>query len=158
MTHKLWSINGLAAEFGLDRRTVAERLATVAPAGQVRGSPAWRLRDAVPVLAPIMEAARARDRAEMARERYYTANAAKAELDVAQKRGELVPVAEVQRADELIVTMIRDRVMALESVAPLVMDAAQREGEHGVRMALRRAARDALADLAGAELVAAPGA
>ena len=31
MTRTLWSINGLATEFGLDRRTVAKRLRDVPP-------------------------------------------------------------------------------------------------------------------------------
>lgn len=52
MTRKLWSINALATEFGLDRRTVGLRIKDIPPAGQERGNPVWRLRDVAAVLAP----------------------------------------------------------------------------------------------------------
>jgi hypothetical protein len=45
MTAKLWSINALATEFDLDRRTVARRIKGIAPAGDMAGKPAWRLAD-----------------------------------------------------------------------------------------------------------------
>lgn len=45
MTAKLWSINALATEFDLDRRTVARRIKGIAPAGDMAGNPAWRLAD-----------------------------------------------------------------------------------------------------------------
>lgn len=45
MTAKLWSINALATEFDLDRRTVARRIKGIAPAGELAGKPAWRLAD-----------------------------------------------------------------------------------------------------------------
>lgn len=50
MQPTLWSINALATEFGLDRRTVAKRLADVPPAGERAGHPVWRLADALPAL------------------------------------------------------------------------------------------------------------
>ncbi len=50
---RLWSINALAEEFGIDRRTVKKRLDGIPPAGEVSGHPAWRLRDvAVAVMGP----------------------------------------------------------------------------------------------------------
>jgi len=45
MTAKLWSMNALATEFDIDRRTVARRIKGIAPAGELSGSPAWRLAD-----------------------------------------------------------------------------------------------------------------
>ncbi|MEM6677321.1 MAG: hypothetical protein AAF675_05565 [Pseudomonadota bacterium] len=59
MTPKLWSISALAVEFGMDRRTVAQRLADVPPRGKLSGSPAWRLEDAACVLAKRPRAAAA---------------------------------------------------------------------------------------------------
>ena len=52
MTPKSWSINALATEFRLDRRTVARRLsqAGVAPAGNKAGAPTFRLSDAARAL------------------------------------------------------------------------------------------------------------
>lgn len=50
---RLWSINALAEEFGIDRRTVKKRLDGIPPAGEVNGHPAWRLRDvAITVMGP----------------------------------------------------------------------------------------------------------
>jgi len=51
MTKKLWSINALATEFGLDRRTVGLRIRAIPPAGQLAGHDAWALDDVAPVLA-----------------------------------------------------------------------------------------------------------
>jgi hypothetical protein len=45
MSSKLWSVNALAIEFNLDRRTVARRIAGIPPAGAIAGHPAWRLSD-----------------------------------------------------------------------------------------------------------------
>jgi len=81
MTPKNWTVNGLATELGLDRRTVAKRLADVARSGERGGHPVWRMIDALPVLLepgkgapPDMEHDRARkmaaeaDLAEMRRD------------------------------------------------------------------------------------------
>lgn len=51
MTKKNWSINALATEFGLDRRTVALRVNGIKPAAKVNGSPVWHLAAVAPVLA-----------------------------------------------------------------------------------------------------------
>lgn len=58
----LWSINALAEEFGIDRRTVKKRLEGITPAGESSGGhPAWRLRDAAAAVlglrAPVAEGA-----------------------------------------------------------------------------------------------------
>ena len=49
-TSGLWSVNALALEFDMDRRTVTQVLRTVRPAGRLKGYPAWRLRDAAGAL------------------------------------------------------------------------------------------------------------
>ncbi|RWI90526.1 MAG: hypothetical protein EOR22_23575 [Mesorhizobium sp.] len=51
MTKKHWSINALATEFGLDRRTVALRVGEITPAAKENGHPVWYLADVAPVLA-----------------------------------------------------------------------------------------------------------
>lgn len=50
MTSDLWSINRLAIEFRLDRRTVAKRIDGIAPAGTEKGSDVWKLVDVAPAL------------------------------------------------------------------------------------------------------------
>ena len=47
---QLWSLNGLASEVGLDRRTLAKRLKGTAPDGQLNGNPAWHLSTVLKVL------------------------------------------------------------------------------------------------------------
>jgi hypothetical protein len=49
-TNGLWSVNGLALEFDMDRRTVTQVLRTVRPAGKLKGHPAWHLREAAAAL------------------------------------------------------------------------------------------------------------
>src|SRR3712207_2717596 len=43
MTQRLWSINALATELSMDRRTVAKKLSGVRPSGTLNGNPAWHL-------------------------------------------------------------------------------------------------------------------
>ena len=52
MTARLWSISALAVELSMDRRTVAHRLRSVPPDGQLHGKPAWRLTTALDALRP----------------------------------------------------------------------------------------------------------
>lgn len=52
MTRRLWSINALATEFSLDRRTVALRIKDVPPAGKVRGHDGYRLADVIDAILP----------------------------------------------------------------------------------------------------------
>ncbi len=65
-TNGLWSINALALEFDMDRRTVTQILRTVRPAGRLKGHPAWRLKEAAVALlrhggmSPTMGVRRAR--------------------------------------------------------------------------------------------------
>jgi hypothetical protein len=52
MTKRLWSISALATELDADRRTIARKLASVAPDGRLNGKPAWFLATALLHLAP----------------------------------------------------------------------------------------------------------
>jgi hypothetical protein len=52
MTPRLWSISALAVELCVDRRTVATKLRSVQPDGEVRGNPAWHLTTALDALRP----------------------------------------------------------------------------------------------------------
>jgi hypothetical protein len=47
---RLWSLSALSAEFGLDRRTTAKRMASVPPDGLLARNAAWFLSTAAPVL------------------------------------------------------------------------------------------------------------
>jgi hypothetical protein len=52
MQPQLWSVNALSVEFGVDRRTIAKRLAHLTPAGEKNGSPVYRLIDASRAIEP----------------------------------------------------------------------------------------------------------
>jgi hypothetical protein len=49
---RLWSLSALSAEFGLDRRTTAKRMASVPPDGLLARNAAWYLSTAAAVLLP----------------------------------------------------------------------------------------------------------
>jgi phage terminase Nu1 subunit (DNA packaging protein) len=68
----------------------------------------------------------------------------KTELENQLARKELVRASDVAKADEVVMTTLRDRVMAVLSVAPLLSDAAKMEGLPKVRSVLRDALADAL--------------
>jgi phage terminase Nu1 subunit (DNA packaging protein) len=87
------------------------------------------------------------------RTRLAKAQADKTELENATARKELLPAAEVARADEVIFAALRDRVLHVASVAPLLVDAAASDGLPKVRELLRQALVDALEEVGSAELV-----
>jgi phage terminase Nu1 subunit (DNA packaging protein) len=87
------------------------------------------------------------ERARLAKEQ-----ADKTELENRLARKELLPAAEVAKADEIVFAGLRDRVMAVQSVAPLLCDAALKDGERALRPTLREALASALEDIGSAEL------
>ena len=65
ITRKLWSINALAIELNIDRRTVAARLEDVPADGKNRGHPAWRLTTALAACGKATSPKRHGDAAEL---------------------------------------------------------------------------------------------
>jgi phage terminase Nu1 subunit (DNA packaging protein) len=88
------------------------------------------------------------ERARLAKEQ-----ADKLDLENKLARGELLRAEDVLKADEIIFTALRDRVMQVQSVVPLLCDAALKDGERAVRPLLREALVGALEDVGSAELV-----
>jgi phage terminase Nu1 subunit (DNA packaging protein) len=76
--------------------------------------------------------------------RQIRAAADKLQISNARRRGELVPVDEVRRRHEEILLMLRDRVLRVESVVPLLYAAARDGGMEAMRPILREELRDAL--------------
>ena len=68
----------------------------------------------------------------------------KLQMANARRRGELVSVDEVQRRFDDILLMLRDRVMRVESVVPLLHAAALAGGIEAMRPILREELRDAV--------------
>jgi hypothetical protein len=76
--------------------------------------------------------------------RLIRAEADKLQMTNARLRGELVPVDEVQRRHDEILLMLRDRVMLVETVVPLLYAAAQGGGMKEMRQIPREELEDAL--------------
>ena len=88
------------------------------------------------------------ERARLAKEQ-----ADKTQLENKLARGELLRAEDVLKADEVVFAGLRDRVMQVESVVPMLCDAALKDGERAVRPILRDALTSALEDVGSAELV-----
>lgn len=93
-----WSVNRLATELRLDRRTVTARLAEVAPVGDGANGPVYALADAARALFGDSEAGGGGRSLNGLKARLLAAQAESAELDLAAKRGELVPANAVRAA------------------------------------------------------------
>jgi phage terminase Nu1 subunit (DNA packaging protein) len=92
---------------------------------------------------------------ELAREkaRLTKEQADAAAMANAKARGELLRAEDVLKADEVIFAALRDRVMHVSSVTPLLCDLAQKGEQAEARAVLRQALRDALEEVGTAELV-----
>ena len=121
MTPQAWSVNGLATELGLDRRTVAKRLALVTPHSLASdGSPRWRLNDAIKALFEI-GGSRQRIDLDEARQRKLAAEAQLAELELARQQGLVVAIEDVGVELERCYSAVRSRLMAMPpKLAPLL--------------------------------------
>src|SRR5262245_14122642 len=122
MTASIFSISALSVELGLDRRTVTAGLKDTPPDGtDARGYPGWRLRTALASLGYQRIGQRNSGDAsyETSRERWMRARAARAELELRERRGELTEVApllqEVQQRWCNIVLQVRTRFLGLPS-------------------------------------------
>ncbi len=85
--------------------------------------------------------------------RLLQAQAGLAELELAHRRGELVSVAEIRKADEHVMLVLRDRLLAIPTAcAAAAVEAAHRGGERAVAGVVKREIVGAMADLATAEV------
>jgi phage terminase Nu1 subunit (DNA packaging protein) len=124
MTRKLWSINALAIDLDLDRRTVASRIKDVPPAGELRKHNAWWLADVAPMLVSVQSSKTNSNSDETA---VYAAAIAKERADKlamenAQRRGELIPVADMTVAMQTAFAYVRAQLLAIPTkAAPTVI-------------------------------------
>jgi phage terminase Nu1 subunit (DNA packaging protein) len=145
----LWTVNRLAEVTGLARASIAERLRGVPPDGFARKNvPGWRM---TTVLRPLIEAAEV----QRERARLVASQADLAALELAKRRGELLPADEVARADEAIYAAIRDAFLALPAaIADQLCEIAAAEGPAGVDQLLRDRIGEILTDAAEMEIEA----
>jgi hypothetical protein len=87
------------------------------------------------------------ERARLAKEQ-----ADKTQMENELARGELVRASEVAKSDEIIYTALRDRIMGIVSIAPVLKDVALTSGVAGVREQLRISIADALENVGTKQL------
>lgn len=147
MSASPWTINRLATEFAIDRRTVARRLARLQPVGTTpQGTPAYVLQDAAPLLTQDAVAGGRLD-LEEARRRKLIAEARLAELELARQSREVVDVATVEALVEEHYATVRQRLRAIP--ARLAGQLAVPEPA-AARHVLQQAIEEALAELEAA--------
>lgn len=135
MPRRKWTANALAAETGIDRRTVAERLSDVKPCEVKKdrnGKETRRYfgRDAFPALYASDAAPRVNEKPESAdaADRLKELKVEEAELDLGERRGELVHAAAVQSAFDAVLLESSARFGAIpQAIADEVMSAAARD-------------------------------
>lgn len=114
MIPKLHTTSGLSSELGMDRRTIARRLAGVPPDGRVSGGhDAWLLRTAWPHLTAAERSPSGAADANAQRTRLVKAKADMAELRLAKERGELVSAKAATRNWSVIWVRVRDLLRSL---------------------------------------------
>lgn len=154
MPRRKWTANGLADETGLDRRTVTDRLALVKPCesrksrkGETRYY--WG-RDAFPALyAEQTSVPAAPDRPDAdAGERLKELKVEEFELDLAERRGELVHAASVQAAFDAVLLESNARFGGIaQSIADEVRSATDRDTVVRVIEAAINGARELFANI-----------
>ena len=145
MTAQLWTINGLMAEVGRDRRAVSQALRDVPPDGKTKtGHKGWYLTTAVRALNGGGEDGEGLDKnAELARKAKEEVD--KLEMENALRRGELREAADVDAAVIAAFSRVRSRLLAVPSkLAPKVVTA---EGANEAEAEISAAIREVLREL-----------
>jgi hypothetical protein len=146
---KGWSVNRLATELRLDRRTVTGRLAAsaVEPIGEDRGDPIYSLADAARA---CFEAPTLGGMAEL-QQRKLAAQTEAAELALQAQRGELVPADAVRQAARANGLIEREALQNWPARAGPIL--ASEFGNDAVRFtaALERAIREYMQERADAD-------
>ena len=114
MTKNLWTINALALEFGLDRRTVGSRMSNVKPV-QVSGKiKKYSLADAARALMGQTEVSSGGIVSyEEARARKLAAEAELAEMELSKERLEVLSIDVVNRINSELYGNFRAKLLAL---------------------------------------------
>ena len=122
MTAKLWTMNGLAAELGHDRRTISKALKGIAPDGKSGRWDAWHITTARSALGDAGDAVALDLNVERARLASAQADDREMKNDLA--RGDQITVAEFHLMVTSAFARVRSKLLALPSkLAPLVIGA-----------------------------------
>lgn len=115
----LFSINALAEELQIDRRTISKRLADIKPASLARNAKLYRLRDSIPALATdlIQDLPRVDRTYQEAKRRRELALAKLSELELAEKEGRLADVNKLAEHWARTGSNIRNRLLSIPTTA-----------------------------------------
>jgi phage terminase Nu1 subunit (DNA packaging protein) len=114
MTPQDWTISGLSVELGVDRRTLAKRLADVTPVREDGKSQYYRMKDAV---AAVYQSGDDTGSYEQERTRLTKAQADKTELEVSVLRGDLIPAEIVDSVWGSMLGAFRARCLSIPTKA-----------------------------------------
>lgn len=146
MLPQLWTLNGLAVELQMDRRSLARAIANLPPAdGADTPSPRWRLADAIAHLAGDDSGGLDlnAERARLARAQWE-----KTELEVRARRGELLERRTVTRAIDQGFRSIRDAMTGIPGrLAPSLVGLDAVEAENQMSAAIREGLEVAYSEL-----------
>lgn len=149
MTPQLWTVNALSNELGIDRRTLAKRLADLEPDKETKSGrgidKSWRL---ARVIAHLQGPAPESDELDLSSERARLAaeQADKTALENAVRRGELLELQVVERAWQNLMVSLRARMLSLPT--KLAMELANLSDANAVRGRLTDEVSEVLAEAA----------
>jgi len=116
MTAKKWSVSALAVELRMDRRRIARQLSEIEPCGADGHGNKYFMADACRALFNAGDLDGPQEKAKLDQKKRE-----KLELEIAEKKRELLPADEVRDAYSKLVMNARGRLLALPNlVAPLV--------------------------------------
>ena len=137
MTQKYWSVSALSVEFGIDRRTVAKRLAGIAPVKKDGRSQSWLLADVAPALLGVAGGEGDETGFDEARRRKAVAEARLAEFAADLQAGRVLPRDDVDAAVVAAFARVRTRLLSVPTkCAPLVHGKSSAEAAETIRLAI----------------------
>ncbi len=136
----------------MDRRIVTARLQDVSPDGLLGRHPAWSMRTALAAIRRRGEVEPGELDAERERAGLLRAQRLKTEFENAVAKGRYVLDSEVERADAIIYTALRDRIRGVASIAPTLVQAGLQGGELALKRRLKEALDAALEEIGSEQL------
>lgn len=119
-----YTVNAIAVETGMDRRTIAARFSKVSPIRSEGKSKFYSLSQVLSTLAADFVNPDTDDDYNEAKRRRELANAKLAELDLREREGQLVKVDDVRVAWAQIGVNVKQKIMAMPTkAAPLLLGA-----------------------------------
>ena len=150
MKPQLWTINGLAVELGIDRRTVTQQIKDVPPGGKKGPHDAWWLADVAPLLIVPQKSERSEELATYQAE-IAKARAEKLRRENLEAQGDLIPKQDLVNGVVSVFNHVRARLLAIPTKAApnLVL----LETPAAIKEHLTEAIYDALNELAETKVV-----